>query len=46
MNNSKSKVILAINSEMIILYWNIVKIIKTEILNDERSEYGKSIIRT
>jgi hypothetical protein len=37
---------LAINSEMIILYWNIGKIIKMEILNDERAEYGKSIIKS
>lgn len=45
-NNSKNKVALAINSEMIILYWSIGKIIKTQILNDERAEYGKSIIKS
>ena len=45
-NISKNKVVSAINSEMIILYWNIGKIIKTEILNDERAEYGKSVIKS
>lgn len=40
------KVASAINSEMIILYWNIGKIIKNEILKDERAEYGKTIIKS
>ena len=30
---------------MIIFYWSVGKIIKTEILKDERAEYGKSIIK-
>lgn len=29
---------------MVILYWNIGKIIKNEILQSEKAEYGKSII--
>lgn len=45
-NNSRNKVASAINSEMIILYWSIGKIIKTEVLNNERAEYGKSIIKS
>lgn len=44
-NNSRNKVVSAINSEMVILYWTIGKIIKIEILKDERAEYGKSIIK-
>ena len=44
-NRSKSKVVSAINAEMIILYWSVGKIIKTKILKDERAEYGKSIIK-
>lgn len=40
------KVASAINSEMIILYWNIGKIIKNEILKNERAEYGKTIIKS
>ena len=35
----------AVNSEMVVLYWNIGKIIKTEILKSEKAEYGKSVIR-
>lgn len=34
----------AVNSEMVVLYWNIGKIIKTEILKSEKAEYGKSMI--
>jgi hypothetical protein len=30
---------------MTILYWTIGKIIKIEILKDEKAEYGKSIIK-
>ena len=29
---------------MVILYWNIGKIIKNKILQSEKAEYGKSII--
>ena len=42
---SKNRIATAINSEMIILYWTIGKIIKTEILKDERASYGKSVIK-
>jgi hypothetical protein len=41
---SKRNVVMAVNSEMVVLYWNIGKIIKTEILQSEKAEYGKSII--
>lgn len=43
-DNSKKNVVTAVNSEMVILYWNIGKIIKTEILQSEKAEYGKSVI--
>jgi len=43
-DNSKRNVVTAVNSEMVVLYWNIGKIIKTQILQDEKAEYGKSII--
>ncbi|HEY8890766.1 MAG TPA: PDDEXK nuclease domain-containing protein [Clostridium sp.] len=42
--DSKSNVVKAVNSEMVILYWNIGKIIKTEILQSVKAEYGKSVI--
>lgn len=44
-DNSKKNVVTAVNSEMVVLYWNIGKIIKTEILKSEKAEYGKSVIR-
>ncbi|MVX67006.1 DUF1016 family protein [Clostridium chromiireducens] len=43
-DNSKRNVVSAVNSEMVALYWNIGKIIKTEILQSEKAEYGKSVI--
>lgn len=42
--HSKKNVVSAVNSEMVILYWNIGKIIKTEILKSEKAEYGKAIV--
>lgn len=44
--DSKNKVASAVNSEMIILYWNVGKIIKTQILNDERAEYGRATVKS
>ena len=44
-DSSKKNVVAAVNSEMVVLYWNIGKIIKTEILKSEKAEYGKSVIR-
>lgn len=44
-DRSKNRVATAINSEMIILYLSIGKIIKTKVLKDEKAEYGKSIIK-
>jgi len=44
-DNSQRNVVTAVNSEMVVLYWNIGKIIKTEILKSEKAEYGKSVIR-
>ncbi len=37
--NAKSRVALVVNSEMTMLYWNIGKRIKDEILQDEKAEY-------
>ena len=44
-SQTKSKVEVAINSELIMMYWNIGKIIKVQILLDEKPEYGKSVIQ-
>jgi hypothetical protein len=34
----------AINAEISLLYWNVGKRIKTDILRDERAEYGKRVL--
>lgn len=44
--SSKKNLVIAVNSEMIVLYWNVGKIIKTEILKYDKAEYGKAIIST
>jgi len=44
--NTKNKVEIAVNSELIMLYWNIGKIIKIQILLDAKPEYGKSVIKS
>jgi hypothetical protein len=41
---AKKKVAITINEEMIILYWNVGKIIKKEIIKNERAEYGMQIV--
>ncbi|MCD4676195.1 MAG: PDDEXK nuclease domain-containing protein [Desulfobacula sp.] len=41
---SRQNVALAVNAEITLLYWHIGKRIKTEILRNERAEYGKKLI--
>ena len=41
---TKSKTVKAVNSAMVLLYWNIGKIINDDILKNNRAEYGKNII--
>lgn len=41
---SRQNVAFAVNAEITLLYWHVGKRIKTEILNDERAEYGKRLI--
>jgi predicted nuclease of restriction endonuclease-like (RecB) superfamily len=43
-DRSKRNIVSAINSEMVLLYWNIGKIIKSQILLGEKAEYGKAMI--
>lgn len=44
--NAKSRVQSNLNSEMLFLYWNIGKYIRTNVYSDENQEYGKKIIKT
>ena len=41
---ARKRVAVTINLEMVILYWNIGKIIKNEIIKTDRAEYGKGIL--
>ena len=41
---AKVNISIKVNNEMTLLYWNIGKDITENILNNEKAEYGKSII--
>jgi len=43
---ARQRVATTINQEMIILYWNIGKTIKDEIMKSQRAEYGKQIVQS
>jgi predicted nuclease of restriction endonuclease-like (RecB) superfamily len=43
---TRKKVASTINEEMVVLYWNIGKIIKEAILRNDRAEYGKQIVQS
>ena len=44
--SARQQVAQAVNSSLVILYWNIGKRIKTEILEDKRADYGQAIVST
>ena len=44
--DTRKKVAQTINDEMIILYWNVGKIVKEAIIKDHRAEYGKQIVQS
>ena len=41
---ARKRVATTINEEMVLLYWNIGKVIKEEIIKSKRAEYGKQIV--
>ena len=43
-HETRQKVAVSVNAELTLLYWNIGKQIKQEILNDTRAEYGKRTV--
>jgi hypothetical protein len=45
-NNARQHVYQKINSELVLLYWNIGNAIKKETLKNKRAEYGKQIIES
>ena len=42
--NSRRKIELTVNSELVLLHWNIGKTMKTAVLQGQRGEYGKQTI--
>lgn len=44
-NEARQRVSQTVNAEMSSLYWHIGKRIKTEVLGNERAEYGKAVIK-
>jgi len=45
-DQAKRKVASTINEKMIVLYWNIGKTVKEEIIKSDRAEYGKQIVNS
>ena len=43
---ARRKVAITINEEMVLLYWNIGKTIKDEIIKSDRAKYGKQIVQS
>ncbi|HEX8356880.1 MAG TPA: DUF1016 N-terminal domain-containing protein, partial [Segetibacter sp.] len=43
---ARQQVALSVNAEMSLLYWKVGQRIKTEILGNERAEYGKAILKS
>lgn len=44
--NAKRNVATKVNDEMTLLYWNIGKDITDNILNNQKAEYGKAVIKS
>lgn len=42
---SKQRVAVTVNAELTLLYWHIGQRINQHILNNERAEYGKEVIK-
>ena len=43
---ARNKIASTINEEMIILYWNIGKVIKKDIIKRNRADYGKQVVQS
>lgn len=43
--NAKRNVAIKVSSELTMLYWNIGKYIKENVLNEQKAEYGKEIVK-
>ncbi|MDX2130360.1 MAG: PDDEXK nuclease domain-containing protein [Chloroherpetonaceae bacterium] len=45
-NESKSAIAISVNRQLTLLYWNIGKTIKSDILHNKRAGYGEQVIET
>ena len=45
-HSAKQNVAVVINSELVILYWNMGNKLRKEVLNESRAEYGKQVVKT
>ena len=43
---AKQRAAIAVNAELTLLYWQVGTRIQTEVLQGQRAEYGKQVIRT
>jgi hypothetical protein len=43
---ARKKIASTINEQMVVLYWNIGKTIKENIMKSDRAEYGKQIVQS
>ena len=43
-DSSRRRVAVAVNSELVLLYWHMGTRIRSDILKEERAEYGKRIV--
>jgi len=43
---ARERVAAAINEQMVLLYWNIGKVIKEDIVKNERADYGRQIVQS
>lgn len=45
-HQSRSRAARSVNSELVWLYWQVGYRLRTELLDDERAEYGKQVVQT
>ncbi|MBW2736526.1 MAG: hypothetical protein JRH20_29410, partial [Deltaproteobacteria bacterium] len=43
---SRGRAAVAVNSELVLLYWRVGRRIRSDLLGEERAEYGKQIVRS
>ena len=43
---ARQRAAVAVNSELVLLYWNVGKRVRTDLLDDERAPYGDQIVAT